>query len=251
MYEAGWGKKLNYIIAFSKDEAIDVTKRYTKNYKDVLTRRNMVPEAWLANTMQTMNNERFNKLSKERQSVLLARRPVEIAEFTRNEVGIQAAVLKPEEEAGRITGSDEWKSSRGELGDKDKTKQVEQKHITEQIKVIQATNNDNNNKPSNDDSKCKPDSTTCTVPINNNNPITNTNPHNNNNASIDKAKERVKLIFQAYQKQLTAGCNSLTCNNEYCKKNPSFQSPDPTKLAGLCLKLTKDFKETKLCNPIL
>ncbi len=31
-YESGWGKKLNLIIAFAKDHAMDVTRRYTKTY---------------------------------------------------------------------------------------------------------------------------------------------------------------------------------------------------------------------------
>lgn len=38
-YEGGWGKKLNYIIASSKDEAVDVTQRYTKKWTEVQERR--------------------------------------------------------------------------------------------------------------------------------------------------------------------------------------------------------------------
>ena len=39
LYEAGWGKKLSYIIACSKDELVDVTQRYTKKWNEVLERR--------------------------------------------------------------------------------------------------------------------------------------------------------------------------------------------------------------------
>lgn len=48
LYEVGWGKKLNYVIAFSADEAIDVTRRYTANMRAVAPRRTLADESALA-----------------------------------------------------------------------------------------------------------------------------------------------------------------------------------------------------------
>lgn len=38
MYEAGWRKKLSYVIGFAKDHVMDVTRRYTHKLDEVLER---------------------------------------------------------------------------------------------------------------------------------------------------------------------------------------------------------------------
>jgi peptide-N4-(N-acetyl-beta-glucosaminyl)asparagine amidase len=55
MYEGGWGKKLNYVIAVSMKEWVDVTPRYTLNKMMTQMRRTLVPEDWLA---QILSNQR-------------------------------------------------------------------------------------------------------------------------------------------------------------------------------------------------
>ncbi len=39
LYSEGWGKKLTYVIAFSKDEVVDVTARYTRQWDQCAARR--------------------------------------------------------------------------------------------------------------------------------------------------------------------------------------------------------------------
>uniref|UniRef100_A0A1I7WS10 Peptide-N(4)-(N-acetyl-beta-glucosaminyl)asparagine amidase n=1 Tax=Heterorhabditis bacteriophora TaxID=37862 RepID=A0A1I7WS10_HETBA len=45
----GWGKKLSYIIAFGLDHVHDVTWRYSRHHREVITRRTSVREPVLAN----------------------------------------------------------------------------------------------------------------------------------------------------------------------------------------------------------
>ncbi|CEL94622.1 unnamed protein product [Vitrella brassicaformis CCMP3155] len=51
MYEKGWGKKLNYVIAYSPYEVLDVTKRYTADWPGVLSRRTAIDEGELTTVL--------------------------------------------------------------------------------------------------------------------------------------------------------------------------------------------------------
>jgi peptide-N4-(N-acetyl-beta-glucosaminyl)asparagine amidase len=44
MYEAGWGKKLDFTFAVSSFGIVDVTPRYTRNFDEVSSRRNVNEE---------------------------------------------------------------------------------------------------------------------------------------------------------------------------------------------------------------
>ena len=117
VYEKGWGKKLSYCIATSKDEVQDVTSRYTlavtEDEKVVLkARRREVGEDWLTKTLLKVSGEyqaNYNDTEKKR---LTERRLMELIEF----MSPPNRALAKEELVGRQTGSLEWRLGRGELG---------------------------------------------------------------------------------------------------------------------------------------
>jgi len=79
LYERWWGKKLNYIIAFSKEEVVDVTWRYSVKHDEVIQRRLLVREEWLLRTLESFNEQR--SLPPEWREVLQERFAKELAEF--------------------------------------------------------------------------------------------------------------------------------------------------------------------------
>ncbi|KAJ7322491.1 hypothetical protein JRQ81_018778 [Phrynocephalus forsythii] len=109
LYEIGWGKKLSYIIAFSKDEVTDVTWRYSCKHEELLLRRTQVKEAVLREMLDNLNKVRQQSLSEDRRKELLQRRIVELVEF------ISPKPPKPGELGGRVSGSLAWRLARGEI----------------------------------------------------------------------------------------------------------------------------------------
>ncbi|XP_054619790.1 peptide-N(4)-(N-acetyl-beta-glucosaminyl)asparagine amidase isoform X2 [Dunckerocampus dactyliophorus] len=113
LYEVGWEKKLSYILAFSKDQVIDVTWRYSCKHSEVLSRRTSVSEAWLLQTIIEMNALRQQTFSANKKRELAERLIVELVEF------ISPKTPKPGELGGRISGSMGWRIARGETGNAD------------------------------------------------------------------------------------------------------------------------------------
>nr|XP_031533620.1 peptide-N(4)-(N-acetyl-beta-glucosaminyl)asparagine amidase isoform X2 [Vicugna pacos] len=110
LYEIGWGKKLSYVIAVSKDEVVDVTWRYSCKHEEVISRRTEVKEELLRETINGLNKQRQISLSENRRKELLQRIIVELVEF------ISPKSPKPGELGGRISGSLAWRAARGETG---------------------------------------------------------------------------------------------------------------------------------------
>ncbi|XP_051927064.1 peptide-N(4)-(N-acetyl-beta-glucosaminyl)asparagine amidase isoform X1 [Hippocampus zosterae] len=113
LYEVGWGKKLSYILAFSRDQVVDVTWRYSCKHPEVLSRRTNVQETWLLHTIIGLNALRQQSLGVDRKLELAERLLVELVEF------ISPKIPKQGELGGRTSGSLGWRQARGETGDAD------------------------------------------------------------------------------------------------------------------------------------
>ncbi|XP_038993206.1 peptide-N(4)-(N-acetyl-beta-glucosaminyl)asparagine amidase-like [Hibiscus syriacus] len=70
LYEKGWKKKLNYVIAIAKDGVYDVTKRYTWNWNEVLSRRTITRESSLVSVLTSMIKECRSNFTSQILSVL-------------------------------------------------------------------------------------------------------------------------------------------------------------------------------------
>jgi peptide-N4-(N-acetyl-beta-glucosaminyl)asparagine amidase len=81
MYESGWGKKLSYVMAYSKDEVQDVTWRYSCRHQEVLSRRTECNESELLVTIMQLRQERQEDMSDARKLYLNRRLLAELVEF--------------------------------------------------------------------------------------------------------------------------------------------------------------------------
>ncbi|KAK3418423.1 hypothetical protein EUGRSUZ_H04379 [Eucalyptus grandis] len=57
LYEERWNKKLNYAFGIAKDGIYDVTKHYTKEWDEVLKRRNLITETSLSAVLAKLTEE--------------------------------------------------------------------------------------------------------------------------------------------------------------------------------------------------
>ncbi|KAL9447668.1 hypothetical protein AB3S75_015190 [Citrus x aurantiifolia] len=116
LYEKGWNKKLNYVIAISKDGVFDVTKRYTRKWHEVLSRRNIATEQTVSAVLAEMTRECRRSFASETLSTLEDRDKCEREAMERDLYSTDDA---PVSLPGRQSGDKEWRISRSEIGSDD------------------------------------------------------------------------------------------------------------------------------------
>ncbi|KAK8947343.1 Peptide-N(4)-(N-acetyl-beta-glucosaminyl)asparagine amidase [Platanthera zijinensis] len=110
LYEKGWNKKLNYAIAISKDGVYDVTKRYTRKWPEVLSRRNITTEAVATSVLSSLTKEFRAGYSSKYLEVRDMKESEELESGLHNHVN--SSLRLP----GRQSGDVEWRTARCELG---------------------------------------------------------------------------------------------------------------------------------------
>lgn len=108
MYEHGWKRKLEYVIAFARDDVQDVSWRYSNQHDEIKRRRNECSEADLMTTIVALRNKRQANVSQARKKFLTLRTLAELSELM--------ILREPteNERKGRSSGSIAWRLGRGE-----------------------------------------------------------------------------------------------------------------------------------------
>jgi hypothetical protein len=117
MYEAGWGKKLSYVLAFTPHHVTDVTARYTCDNGDLQARRRTVTsseEAGMA-ILRHINHAMAGPLPDKERDFVLQQAQIEERQILAEQMTKRSwdhHVYR----RGRISGSHAWKVSRHETG---------------------------------------------------------------------------------------------------------------------------------------
>lgn len=108
MYQHGWKRKVDYIMAYSHEDIQDVTWRYTNNHAETRRNRQQCTEPELLKSILLLREKRQQKCTPARKKFLKKRNLREIIEMM---VERQAT---DNEKKGRSSGSLSWRLSRGE-----------------------------------------------------------------------------------------------------------------------------------------
>uniref|UniRef100_A0A0E0I152 Rad4/PNGase transglutaminase-like fold domain-containing protein n=1 Tax=Oryza nivara TaxID=4536 RepID=A0A0E0I152_ORYNI len=107
-----WNKKLDYVIAISKDGVRDVTKRYTRKWHEVLSRRIITSEDTVPAILSSITGKYRSGLSIDGLTALENRDKKESEELSKAAyLEVDTSISLP----GRQSGSVEWRKARLEL----------------------------------------------------------------------------------------------------------------------------------------
>jgi peptide-N4-(N-acetyl-beta-glucosaminyl)asparagine amidase len=109
VYEQGWGKKLNYVIAFGDYDVRDVTARYTLDFEQLKSRRRLGGESKILTYLS-----RITELSRQRVDNRMELFDRDVNEFRHS---LQKNRVDWSSFVPRQSGSLEWRTIRGEMGD--------------------------------------------------------------------------------------------------------------------------------------
>lgn len=113
LYEKGWKKNLNYVIGIAKDGVYDVTKRYTRKWHEVLSRRTITTESKLSSFLADLTKQCRRDFRPDLISMLKERDRNELEALERDlHSQDEDAVSLP----GRLSGDKQWRISRSEYG---------------------------------------------------------------------------------------------------------------------------------------
>jgi peptide-N4-(N-acetyl-beta-glucosaminyl)asparagine amidase len=111
MYEHGWKRNLEYVIAFARDDVQDVTWRYSNQHQELAQRRKKCNENDLNDAIIALRIKRQSSLSEARKKFCTLRTLSELAELM--------IIREPteNEKKGRSSGSLSWRLGRGEMNE--------------------------------------------------------------------------------------------------------------------------------------
>ncbi|KAH8390257.1 hypothetical protein KR200_010687 [Drosophila serrata] len=108
MYQHGWKRSIDYILAYSRDDVQDVTWRYTNDHQKIRQLRRLCDEKELVHTLDEIRIKRRRNCTAERRRLLSQRNLYEIIALTLERQPTE------NELKGRSSGSLSWRQSRGE-----------------------------------------------------------------------------------------------------------------------------------------
>ncbi|CAO3629270.1 unnamed protein product [Cunninghamella blakesleeana] len=131
VYSVGWNKKLSYCIAYSPNEVVDVTRRYVKDWKEVLKRRNLANEQQLKDYIHQLCQEKIISIvDEEKKRTIKQRQEDEQIELEKASL---RTIVKKDELVGRQSGSLAWRTLRGEQGSCDTGSPLKNSHLFDNI----------------------------------------------------------------------------------------------------------------------